>query len=574
MKLFMLLAICVMATILLILFRSISGVVLPLIIVTIGVIWTLGSIVLFGLKLSLLTGLVPTLVIIIGIPNCIYLLNKYHLEYLKSENKGRSLFKSIERIGNVTFFANLTTAIGFGVFAITKSEMLREFGIIAGLNVLAVFFISIIVLPSILSYLPPPKRGATNHLENKLFNKIIGLFKKAVLSRPTLIFIATGLILLSTAFGIINLKSQGYIFDDIPKHSKEYIDLKFFEDNFTGVVPLDIVVDTRKKGGATSLKTLNDLDKAQKIIAGYEYFSEPISVVNGLKMATQAYYSGKASRYGVPNSMEKNFILSYLGKMERGEGSNLLTAFTDDKRQLARISFQMKDIGSNEFPKQLALLKTDLEEVLPENRYDVQFTGTGLLSLTGYNYLVNGLVNSVLFAFILIAIIMSFLFKSIRMLMLALIPNFIPLLITAAIMGMSGVYLKPSTVIIFSVAFGISVDFTIHFLAKFRLELDRHDWDVKKTVFLAMDETGYSMIYTAIILLCGFSVFLISTFEGTIYLGLLTCTTLIVSLFTNLLVLPSLLLKIKPSREIQKRRALVKAMEEADEAASSSLQGQ
>jgi len=500
--------------------------------------------------------------VIIGIPNCVYLINKYHTEYKKHGDKKRALTSSIERIGNVTFYANLTTAIGFGVFATTNSKMLQEFGLVAGLNVLGVFVISLILIPVCLSFLPEPKERMMKHLENKFFNAIVEFLKRISSKHVYPIIIVSFLVLGFSAYGLLQLQSKGFIFDDIPRKSDSYEALKFLEKNFVGVVPFEVVIEMPRKGDVLKSYNLTRLDKLSKEVQEDPDIGIPISISEGMKLATQAYYNGKSSKYSLPNSLERNFILSYLGKMERNENNNILNAFTDKDRKLARLSFQMKDIGSNIYPQKIESLKSKANKIFDAEKYKVTFTGTGVVSLEGYNFLVKGLINSLLFAFILIAIIISFLFKSVRMLVIAFIPNIIPLTLTAGLMGYYDIYLKPSTVLIFSVAFGISVDFTIHFLAKYRLELSRHNWDVKKTVFFALQETGYSMMYTAIILLFGFCVFLNSTFDGTIYLGLLTCITLIASLLANLILLPAILLVIPPSREIQRMQAQQKAKEQ------------
>jgi len=557
-RLFLMLSFVAVAFILYALFRSISSVLLPMIVVSIGVIWAVGMIAFFGYEVDLLLGIVPTLIVIIGIPNCVYLINKYHVEYLKFGKKQRALAKAVERIGNVVFYANITTAIGFGVFAITKSEMLQRFGIIAGINILMVFIISIIVLPGILSFLPPPKRSTMVHLESVLFNRIVRGLKQVNVKYQKMVWVFSVLIIVGAMFGLFRLKSQGYIFDDLPKKTKAYSDLLFFQNNFTGVIPFEVVIDTKKKGSVTRGSTLKIIEKIQKGIAADPEITEPLSIAEGVKMATQAYYGGNPSRYQLPNSMERNLVFSYLSKMERGNNNSLLDAFMDKEQRYARIRFQMKDIGSMEFNKKLEEIKILVNEAIGEKDFEVIYTGSSMVALQGYQFLVDGLVNSLVFAFVLIAIIIAFLFRSLRMLLIALIPNVIPLLITASIMGMFNIYLKPATVLIFSIAFGISVDFTIHFLAKYRLELNRHNWNVKETVFVALEETGVSMLYTAIILLFGFMVFLISNFEGTIYLGLLTCITLIASLLANLVLLPGILLAVKPSSSIQKMQQLTK----------------
>ena len=542
---FLLLAVLFIAILLFLLFRTFSSVFYPLLVITIGIIWSFGSMALFGYKVTILTGLVPTLISIIGIPNCIYLLNKFQEEFRKHGSRMRAMTRAISRIGHITFFANLTTAIGFGVFALMDSTILKEFGVVASVNIAFTYIISIIVIPAIFTLLPPPEKRHLKHHDRPLFKKILELFVGLTSKHAGKIQLGIlGLILLCMG-GLFQLKSEGYLVDSITKSSSVYKDLKFFEEHFKGVLPFDILVDTKKKGGIAKGSFMKKIDKVHQLFEDDSNFSHPLSFIDGIKFANQAYFNGKEAFYDLPgSSMERGMVFQYL-KNSGNTNSSLLQSLTDSTQQKARISLTMADVGSKRFPELVEELKLRINPILDSTRYDVRYTGSTFVAMEGYNYLVSGLIYSVLLAFLLIACIIAYLFRSPKMLLVALLPNLIPLLVTAAIMGYFNINLNPSTVLVFSVAFGISVDFTIHFLAKYRQELIDYHQSVENAVILSIRETGFSMLYTAVVLLAGFLIFMGSEFKGTFYLGLLTSITLVVALLANLVLLPSIILYFK-----------------------------
>lgn len=535
---FLLLATLLIGIILFLLFRSFSTVFYPLLVVAIGVIWSLGTLGLLGYRITILTGLIPTLIVVIGIPNCIYLINRYHEEYRRHGSRRKALEIMITKIGHVTFFANLTTAIGFGVFATMDSIILQEFGLVAGLNIACTYIISIIVIPVVFSFIPSPKESHLKHLDRSFFTGALDTLTNWTWNHGGKIVFSMLVIIGVCSVGLMQLESKGFLFDDVPKEAQEYKDLKFFEGNFNGVMPFDILIDSKKKNGITKASFLKKINKVQRVFAEDTLFSKPLSIVDGIKFANQAFFNGKKEFYTLPNGFDRNFIFTYL-KNSGDTNGGLLKSLTDSTQSVARISVQMADVGSQRFPVLMDSLRPKVEAIIDTNKYDITYTGTSLVALEGYNYLVNGLIWSVLLAFCLIALIIAYLFRNLKMLLVALLPNIIPLVVTAAIMGYFSIPLKPSTVLVFSVAFGISVDFTIHFLAKYRQELENSGGQIIPAVKRSIRETGFSMIYTAMILFTGFIVFAFSSFEGTFYLGLLTSVTLIVSLFTNLLLLPS-----------------------------------
>lgn len=545
MKLFLLASFILTAVILILFFRSVVAVVISMMVVAIGVIWSVGTITLLHYKITLLTALIPPLIVVIGIPNCVYLLNKYHAEYNRFPNRIKALLRTVDKMGIVTLFTNLTAAIGFGVFFFTKSALLKEFGLVAGLNIMAVFFISLIAIPAIFSFLPAPKGRHTNYLQSRWMNRLLTMLTKWVFSHRKWIYGFTILVCIVSAAGMVKLKSVGYIVDDLPKEDKLYTDLKFFERNFKGVMPLEIVVDTRKKNGATSLPTLQKMDNLIQYLGRFPEIGHALSITEGIKFARQAYYNGDSSSYALPNMFDAAFIQPYLRGQQGGQNTmfnRLVNSFVDSNKQIARISINMADVGSKRLPVLLDSIKPKVYELFDTSKYTVTFTGTSIVFLEGSNFIIHSLRDSLILAFLMIFGCMIALFRSWRILLISVVINIVPLLITAGIMGWAGIPMKPSTVLIFSIALGITIDVTIRFLVNFKQELIRHDDDIAKTVEKTIHDTGISIIYTSLILVAGFGVFIMSEFDGTKSLGYLTSLTLLLAMITNLTLQPAFLL--------------------------------
>lgn len=540
-KLFILLAILITATILLLFFRSFKAMVVSMIVVLIGVVWSVGIQVMYGYPVTILTSLIPPLIIVIGIPNCIFILNKYHQEYKRHGNQILALSRVIQKIGNAIFLTNTTTSLGFGTFIFTNSQILIEFGIVATFGIASVFLVSITLLPIILSFQKPPKERHTKHLERKWVHSVVEQLVLIVTKHRPAVFVVSILIIVASVYGSTLIKTTGNIADDLPRKDPVYLDLQFFESNFNGVLPFEVTIDTRKKGGATRLSTLKRIEDLQAVIESYPEFSKPLSIVEGLKFAKQSYYGGRVSKYSLMNRQEQSFILPYLSGAA-GNGEEMLQSYLDSNRQITRITAQVADVGSNRMEELLTSLESRIDSIFSADQYDVEYTGTSVVWLKGTDYLVKNLFLSLGIAIVLIAIIMAFLFSSARMVLVSLVPNLLPLLFTAGVMGYFGISIKPSTILIFSIAFGISVDDTIHYLAKYRQELSKHSLNLREACLLALKETGVSMIYTSIVLFFGFGVFTASEFGGTVALGLLVSITLLIAMASNLILLPSLIL--------------------------------
>lgn len=541
-RVFMILASLALALIMYFFFRSFSVVFYSMLTVGIGVVWCMGLNVLFGYKLSVLTAIVPTLLIVLGVPNCVFILNKYHFEFKSHGNKIKALMRVIQKVGNSTFLTNATTAAGFVTFAFTESQVILEFGVISTIAIMILYVHSITLMPIILSYLPAPSTKDTNHLDSKYTNTIVDLISYIIHYHRNLIYITSFILVGFGGFYISKIKTTGNIVDDLPQDHPVLSDLHYFEENYHGVMPFEISVDTKKKRGVMNPSVFRKLEKLQDVLSEYKEFARPLSVNEVLKFSKQGFYYGDSTKYSLPSSQEQVFILQYVqvGKQKQ----NMLKSFIDSNRQITRVSAHMKDIGTLELHRIKTELRPKIDSIFNPKKYEVTMTGTSIVFLKGTDYLINDLYSSLFWALVLTALLMAGMFSNLQMVFVCLVPNLIPLVLTAAIMGVAGIAIKPSTILVFSIAFGIAVDNTIHFLAKYRQELKNHDWNIKTAVNAALKEASIGIIYTSVVLFCGFGIFSFSTFGGTKALGVLTSFTLVVAMFSNLFILPSMLLSI------------------------------
>ena len=561
-KLFIILAAFVTAFLLLLFFRAAPNILIPLLMVVVSVIWSLGWMAILNYKMTIVSALIPPLMIVIGVPNCIYFINRYHEELKIAENKLLALLRVMNKVGSATLLTNLTTAIGFGVFALTKTEMLRQFGLVTFLSIMCVFILTMTIVPIVFSFLPRPHVKHTKHLENKYVRWSVNVIHYTVFNHPRRIFFFTFVLVVFALWGGTKLKSLVYMVDDIPKKQKVYQDLLFFQEHLTGVMPFEVVIDTHEPDGIKDPKTLNRIRLLQKKLGSREELSKGLSIVNAVSFANQAYNDGDPKYYRLPNKdMDYVSISDYLSTQEDSNSAALFKSMVNADFSRARISFQMKDIGSIKMNKLLQEIAPNrqkageqniITEIFPRSEYDTYVTGTSMIFLKGNDYLVSSLIQSMLLAFTLIAIIMGALFTSWKMVFISLVPNIIPMLLTIGFMGHFGVPLKPSTILVFSIAFGIAVDDTIHFLAKFRYMLKRSAEPVIKVTSDCLREMGQSMIYTSVVLFFGFIIFAFSNFQGTVALGLLTGLTLLVAMFSNLFVLPAMIIAFEKGLNARK----------------------
>lgn len=528
-------------------FRSFRTTMMALFVVMIGVMWSFGFLGLLRYEITVLTALVPSLIVIIGIPNCIFLTNKYHQETRIHGNRAKGLQRVLTKVGTATFITNVTTAVGFATFIITDNKLLQEFGIVTSVNIMALFVLSLFVIPIFFSFMPLPKEKHLEHLERGyLVNFKNWIIDQVKYHNVRVYGVAVGILIIGI-IGIYKINISGSILEDMPKNNAFFEDIRFFEKEFKGVLPVEILIDTKRKKGVMKISTLKKMDELQSEIEAIPELSKPVSIVNLVKFSKQAYYNGNPAFYDLPNSQEQAFILPFLKNSSKDSKNNPLKSYVDSTGQYARISTFMREVSTDEMVKVEEKLQDRINKLFPKERFTVTITGKALLFQKGTSYLLENLIESLIFALALTGALIFFLFRSVKMIFVALIPNLLPLLATAGLMGYLGIPIKPSTILVFGIAFGLSVDDTIRFLAQYRQELVRNNWKIKKSIFSTLEEEGPSMFYTSFVLLFGFSVFTLSDFGGTVALGGLVSITLLFGMLTNLILLPSLVLSLNRS---------------------------
>ena len=531
-------------------FRSFRATFISILILLFGVMWSFGTLGLLHYRITILTAIIPPLIIVIGITNCIFLINKYQQEIKLHNNQAKALQRVISKIGVSTMMTNLTTAAGFATFMITGNELLFEFGLVTSLNVITVYLLTLVVVPIAYSFMSVPKEKHLYHLSKTYISSVLDWVENIVKNKRKVIYTIYVLLLIFSVIGVSKMKVSGSLIGEMPKSASFFKDIVFFEKEFNGVMPLEIMIDTKHKKGVMKLSTMKKMDELQKTIEQIPELSKPVSVVNLVKYSKQAFYNGNPEYYELPNSQEQVFILSYAKNATKNTKDNLMKSYVDSTGQYARITTFMKDIGTKDMAKIEGKLRAKIEEVFPKDRYEVTLTGKALVFQKGTAYLIDNLIESLIFAILLIAGLMAYMFRSSKMIFVSVITNILPLCITSGLMGYIGIPLKPSTILVFSIAFGISVDNAIQFMAKYRHDLIQNNGKIKKSVFSALRETGISTFYTSVVLIFGFAIFTLSSFGGTIALGGLISCTLLFAMFANLLVLPALVLTFEKKKAI------------------------
>lgn len=545
MPLFMAGSLLLCAVLLLLFFRSWRAMWICMLVVMLAVVWSFGFMGIMGYKVSLIMSVIAPLVIVTGVPNCVFLINAYHHEYMNHRNRAKALQRVISRVGAAAFMTNAVSAVGFFTFCLTSSDVLIEFGYVSTWGIMVLWVLSMLLIPILFSFMPEPTQRHLGHLERRWLDHAVEWIVRTSRTRRPLIYSVTAVATVLALVGISRMKDESHLVDDLPEDGEIMTDLRFFEGNFRGVMPLEIEIDTRKKGAALKDVTLRRIERLEDSLATHPEMSKPLSVVDAVRFIKQSFYNGDPERYDLIKEHEKSFILPYVENAGGKQG--MARGFIDSTRQITRMTVQMADVGTTRMDPLLNGVRAQIDSIFPSDRYDVTMTGTSVVFLKGSNYLVWNLITSLFWAIVLIVALMALLFNSLRILLVSLIPNVIPLIVTAGIMGFMHIPIKPSTMLVFGIALGIAIDNAIHFLARYRLELKLTGHDLKRSVDLATREVSVGVIYTSVVLLAGFSLFAFSHFGGIQALGVLTVITLLVAMLTNLLVLPSLLLSLNRS---------------------------
>lgn len=527
---------------LLLYFRSWYAAVFPVVLLGLASLWTVGIIGLYGFKLTLLTALLPPVIIILGIPPSIYMLSEYHRLYVAKGHKVAAIREMLRQLGLVTFMIHANTALGFLTLYLTNVVTLQEFGLVAFWGTLATYLLTIWLLPSFFMLLPEPKERHLRHLTNRWVVRLVRWVGEVVEKRRIWVYGMTAGLFLVGGMGALRLRAVSYMADDLPSDAQVVQDQRFFAQRYGGTMPFELVIEANAPQGIRRLRTLRALSALQDSLRRYPELSRTLSMADLLKAGRQAFWGGAPQAYGLPQPEELPVLLRAV-RHTSGQPI-LLGSLVDSAYQRTRVTAFVQDIGSAEMPKLIQRVQADIQATFGEEASRVHITGTTLIFLKAIDYLVDNLVWSLLATFLLVAVQMFLLYGSVRIMLISMGVNLLPLFLVAGFMGYMNLPVKPSTALIYEMAFGIVVDSAIHFLSSYQWYYRRHPIPARAAV-VSVHHTGALIAYTSFVLLMGFGIFIFSSFGGTRALGILTALSLGIGLFSNLFLLPSLVITFR-----------------------------
>lgn len=518
-------------------FRAIWGVVFPLIVVGISVVWLMALMTLMNKSFDLMSTLLPTIMFVVGMSDVVHIISRYLEELRVTPDKLRALKISFTHIGKATFLTSVTTAIGFLTLYTSGINPVRDFGFFTATGVMLAFVITFLVLPSVLYLLPKPKI-ANIQSESLFWNKTLRKVFRFTIKKPQLIFgLGIGVILISL-LGISRVEVNNFLLEDLSKNDPLRANFEFFEESYSGARPFEVVVAKKDSTGLLNYSDIIALDSIETVMKnefGIKGFVSLNSVVKTLRRANKG---GKLSEYKVPQS-EKEW-LRIRKQLDTFQKMGKLKMVLNPAGNSTRISAQVNDYGGKVFKEKYAKNTKVLTTVLANQNLDLRYTGMAYLIDKNNENLASSLMYGLLIAFGAVALLMGGIFKSVKMVIITLIPNLIPLLVVGGFMGFTGIDLKVSTSIIFTIAFGIAVDDTIHYVSKLKMELDKG-----RTMLYALKRatlsTGKAIVLTSLILVSGFFALVFSDFSSTYYIGLLVSITLLFAVLADLVFLPVLI---------------------------------
>ncbi len=534
---------------LIIAFRSWWGVWVPITVVLLSIIWTLAVMQLTGKKIDLMLTILPTILFVVGISDVVHIVSRYFEELRLGKAKIQALVTAYKEIGIATFLTSLTTAVGFITLISSNIKPISEFGIYTAIGVFVAFILAYTLLPAVLVLSSVPSKIIAKTNKN-IWEGVLSKTLVKVLKYQKSIVLGSLVVVGLSIWGISKIEINNFILEDLKAEDPLKKEFDFFADKFSGARPFELSIQLKENASAFDVKTLSEIEKIENYLKTEYGVGNVMSHVGIIKTAHRTWMGGSEEYNRIP---EDSLLMAQLvNLLHRPQAGNLLNYFVDEEKALLRLTGKVDDLGSIVFREKDKKFYDWIESNLPDASFDARITGTAFLIDSNNVHLSANMIQGLIIAFIIIAIIAGIMFKSLVIIPIALIPNMLPLLMIGGIMGFMNVDLKVSTSIIFTIAFGIAVDDTIHFLTKLRLQLREGKslvYSIKRTFM----STGKAIIVTTLILCGGFMTLIASDFLSTFYLGLLISLTLIFAVISDLLLLPILILWwYKPKNELKK----------------------
>jgi predicted RND superfamily exporter protein len=549
MVIFMALSAMLIIIFLLIAFRSSWGIWVPIMVVILAIIWILGLVKGIGNEIDLMLTVLPTIIFVVGMSDVVHILTKYFEELRKGKGKLDAIKVAFREIGIATFLTSLTTAIGFLTLLTTSIKPIANFGVYIAIGVFMAYILSFTLLPAVLILRPMPK--VDPHSSGAAFwSKVLHRAMRWTIRHKALILVVALGVCIASGLGISKLQVNNYMLEDLTEDHFLKKEFAYLDEQFSGARPFEAAIVFDPEADFFSRDFLDPMSKLDEyLITEYgvgALFSPSILV----KQANVAVNNGRLEEFKIPDNDKE--LAKLVKKLKSYDQQGFMSLVLEQDSGFARFSGKTPDAGRQIYDAKNLELYSFIEQELSDAPFEIKVTGTAHLIDHNNNQLSSQMILGLSIAFIIIGIIVGFMFKSLRMVVITFIPNILPLLMVAAVMGYMGIYLKVSTSIIFTIAFGIAVDDTIHFISKFRLELGKGKsklYALKRTYI----STGKAIIVTTCILCGGFLTLLFSSFMGTFYIGLLVGLTLILAVISDLFLLPVLIILFYKRDHLRKR---------------------
>jgi hypothetical protein len=530
-------------------YRALWAILVPLLVVALAGIWTLGFMTAVGKPLDLMMVLLPTIIFVVGMSDVIHILTRYIEELRLGNSKIAALTTTFKEVGIATFLTSLTTGVGFLTLMISNISPISDFGLYTAIGVFIAYVLAFSLMPSILIFLPKPKIAENPRLK-KQWTRLLGKSMTWTLRNGKIILYSSTLLVMLAVLGILKLEVNTFLIDDLPRSHPMKADFMFFDKHFGGSRPFEMAVQVRDPAlSVFDYPVLMEMEKVENYLLhsyGTSALTSPVIII---KQTNQAVNGGLRKYHIIPDSLDLVKLDRFINQIKRQPYFNSMVS-ADQKS--SRFSGRMGDIGSSITTAKTTALRNFINADIDTTLVNFRVTGTSLLIDKNNAYLVKNMSTGLAIAFAVVALIAGLMFRSWRMILITLIPNVIPLLLVAGIMGALGITLKLSSSVIFTVAFGIAVDDTIHFISKLKMELAKGKsklYAIKRTYF----STGKAIIITTLILISGFLTLLWSSFGGTYYIGLFVGLTLLFALIIDLTLLPVFILLFYKQGEQESR---------------------
>lgn len=532
---------------LLIAFKSTWGLLVPQIVIVGSMIWIVGFMALVNEPLNILLTILPSIMFVVSMSDVVHLVSKYIELLRQGYPKFEAIKISFREIGIATFLTSLTTAIGFFSLVFVNVIPIKTFGLYTGIGVIMAFILTFTTLPFLFYFTKTPKI-AKNDGKNFWLPLMRMAFLFTMKNRKWLPWFSLVLIAFF-AFGMTKIVSNNYLMDDIKPKVQMKKDFNFFDATFGGIRPFELSIELKDSSNSIwSKESLQHLEKIESYLKNEYGVSIGLSLAQTLSILNRGSNAGNPDYFQVPS--KKNDIRKFKRAIKIANEGQLVRLILDSTEQITRIQGTIPDWGNLKSTEANEKFKAFLQNEGLNDFFDVRLTGSAHLLDKNMSYMSASLVKGLLFATLIVAVIMGMLFQSLRMVVISIIPNLIPLIFIAGIMGFFGIDLKITTAIVFTISFGIAVDDTIHFLTKYKLELKKGKsnlYALKRTYL----DTGKAIVLTSLILCSGFLLLLFSDFLGTFYLGLMISITLLFAVLGDLFFLPLLLLYFYKPKETE-----------------------